>query len=348
MTDWAERLINKVALNEHSAAQYIFALNYWSAWYELRYGCSLPLTEMPPAPVSRKAVIDFFNDHMIKVCQGQLTLEMAEPIKATLAKRGFNGRRAVVAPATTAFRIDVLRSIQKAQNLPFDKSVVAEHVSRIQASFRASQATLGHAPPSAVSLEYLLSRLLSACTKDHEGRRDAALILLLSYLSPRQVACLCMRDLLPGSVATNKGNIDAIDITINLPETKRQRLTPFIRVLEDEAIAIKEWGAIRELQVATQDAPFLIRETRVDHPVWLNEVWITKRLRLIAKQAGLIGSYHGAMCTPIKLRMAREHEYFEHSIQARLGRAMRIGISAALNNLERARDSIASAAPRDD
>jgi len=171
---------------------------------------------------------------------------------------------------------------------------------------------------------------------------------LLSYLSPRQAAQLCLDDLLPGLVATNEGEIDAVDVTLHTPETKHQRLAPLIRLIGWEAIAVKAWGAIREQQAATPDAPFFTRQTRVDRPAWLNEVWITRRLRLLAERAGLLGTHHGPMCTPKKLRMAREHEYFERSIQARLGRAMRIGISAALRKAERVREPLASAGPHGD
>jgi len=153
MTGWAEKLVTKLALNEHSAAQYITALKYWSAWHELRYGCPLPLAGAPPAPVSGSVLTEFLHDHMIKVSQGHLTLYMAEPVRDELAKQGFNGRRAMVVPTTTEWRINVLRSIQKACNLPFGESIVAEHLPQLQASFRASQATLGNTTHMAVSLE---------------------------------------------------------------------------------------------------------------------------------------------------------------------------------------------------
>ncbi|CAD7734908.1 hypothetical protein LMG31886_21620 [Xanthomonas hydrangeae] len=346
--NWIAKLVDKVVLNDHSAAQYIFALKYWSAWHELRYGYSLPLAETPPAPVCKRVVTDFLCDHMITVSQGHLALHMAEPIRDELTKRGFNGRRTMVTPTTTEWRVNVLRSIQKACNFPFDKSCLAEHLDQLQASFRASQATLGHMPGLTVLLEYLLNRLLSVCTRDDEGSRDAALILLVSYLSPRQVACLRMGDLLPGRIAVQQDEVDAVDITPLTSETKYQRVRPLIRLLAGEAVAVKAWGAIREQQAAAPDASFFTRKTRVDYPACLNEAWITRRLRLIAGRAGLLGTHHGAMCTPKKLRLLREHEYFEQSMQARLGRAMRIGISSALRHLERASDPVANAAHRGD
>ncbi|NJB79310.1 hypothetical protein [Xanthomonas arboricola] len=348
MTYWAKNLISRVELNAHSANLYISALNYWAAWHELRYGCSLSLTETRLLPVSGQVVTAFFCDHMVKVSQGQLALCMAEPISDALAERGFNAGRVMVAPSTTEWRVNVLRSIQKAWNLPFDDSSLADNLSKLQASFRASKAALGHVVQPPGSLEYLINQLVSVCTLDEEGHRDAALIVLVSYLSPRQVACLRMADLLPGRVATDAGEIDVVEIALHTPETRYQRLVPRVRLLDEEAITVKEWGTMREQHDAMPDAPFFTRRTRVDYSVWLNEAWITRRLRLLTERAGLLGTFPGAMCTPKKMRLLRENGSFEHSIQARVGRAMGIGISAALNNIERASNPANSVARCDD
>ncbi|WP_338339544.1 hypothetical protein [Xanthomonas euvesicatoria] len=348
MAHWAEKLISRANLNAHSARGYVFALRYWNAWHELRYGTTLPLAETTPLPVPREVITEFFCHHMAKVFQGQLALCMPERISDALARRGFNGRRAMAARATTVARVDILRSTQRAWNLPFDDSSLAANLSRLQASFRASQAALGHVVQPPVSLEYLLTQLVSVCTLDDEGDRDAALIVLVSYLSPRQAADLKMADLLPGRIATEAGETDVVEITLHTPETRYQRVTPQFRLFDEEAITIKRWGAAREQHAAMPDAPFFTRRTRIDYPVSLNEIWITRRLRLLTDRAGLLGTYPGAMCTPKKLRLLRENASFEQSMKARLGRALGIGIAAALNNIEQANAPTNSVVRRDD
>ncbi|MCC8538953.1 hypothetical protein ACDH70_00735 [Xanthomonas axonopodis pv. poinsettiicola] len=348
MARWAEKLISRAKLNAHSGRGYVSALTYWNAWHELRYGFPLPLAETPPLPVSGQVVTAFFCDHMVKVSQGQLALCMAEPISKALAKCGFNGRRVTAARATTEARVNILRSIQRVWNLPFDDSSVAENLSRLQASFRASQAALGHVVQPPVSLEYLLTQLVSVCTLDEEGDRDAALIVLVSYLSSDQAAYLRMADLLPGRIATDAGEIDVVEISLRNPETKYQRLVPRFRLFDEEAITVKRWGATREHHAAMPDAPFFTKRTRVDYPVWLNEKWITRRLRLLTERAGLLGTFPGAMCTPKKMRLLRENASFEQALQTRVGRAMGIGICAALNNIELASNHANSVAHRDE
>lgn len=51
-----------------------------------------------------------------------------------------------------------------------------------------------------------------------------------------------MGDLLPGRIAVQQDEVDAVDITPLTSETKYQRVRPLIRLLAGEAVAVKAWG----------------------------------------------------------------------------------------------------------
>ncbi|QSX75879.1 hypothetical protein HIV01_005055 [Lysobacter arenosi] len=211
---------------------------------------------------------------------------MASEISQGLVENGYNSRTDCPAPRTTVWRLLVLQKAHRSLELPFDYGLVVNRKPEIYSAWEAERAALGQSAPTIMSASNVLDALLSVCDGDRDGIMDAALIVLLSRLTPRQISALLFHELTPGTIFWEGEHLDAVELKVHIPVGDFQAFQPRIRFVGTDAVMIKAWGAIREDEVQGNDW-FFVRKPRGNSPSSLNEKWITRRVRMLMDRAGL-------------------------------------------------------------
>ena len=338
MAEWIDQLLVEQKLAPRTIAQYAAGLLYWDMWHRLRYGMPLSLSAAPPTAVSLDAVNAFIDDHLAIAVGGRLRMRMTSTIFDGLREAGYNARVDCVAPATSDWRLLVLQRAHSLSNLRFDRELVRRRKPEIYASWEAERAALGITMALPMSATNTVSALLGVCNDDREGTMDVALILFLCRLTPSQVAQLRFSELAPGTIVLDGEELDAVELTIRDPIGELQTSQPKIRFVGDEATLIKAWGALREDEVIQgREDWFFARKARRNASPALDNVWIARRIRLLAQHAGLADASGRSRVSPQWLRKAYEREWREHSDLVKAARAARVGTRTILRMTRQAR-----------
>ncbi len=146
------------------------ALQYWAAWYALRYGAQIEL------PLPATCVLQFIVDHAQRTVQHGLAHELPVEIDARLVSAGYKGKPGPLAHNTLVHRIAVLSKAHQAREVknPCQDPKVRELLSRT----RKAYAKRGELPQKKAALtKDLLRQLLATCDGSLRGKRDRALLL---------------------------------------------------------------------------------------------------------------------------------------------------------------------------
>ena len=146
------------------------ALQYWAAWYSLRYGAQIEL------PVPATCVLQFIVDHAQRTVQKGLAHELPAEIDARLVTAGYKGKPGPLAHNTLVHRIAVLSKAHQAREVenPCQDPKVRELLSRT----RKAYAKRGALPRKKAALtKDPLQALLATCDDSLRGKRDRALLL---------------------------------------------------------------------------------------------------------------------------------------------------------------------------
>lgn len=292
-------------LNRQTRALYAKALSYWSAWHSCRYGTPLPLIGDPIAGLSNATLDDFLSDHVPVIRNGQAIPLMDKSIFAELWRLGFNHRSPCPGQSVTLWRLEVVRAAHRFADLRFDDSHRRALTQRLRDEWRKVDTALGVAR-SAPTGHDLVLRLRNTCPKNRDGMRSAAMITLLQYLTPKQLAALQFGDLIPGDVVTVSENVRGkimharqagIEVRIRHPVNDFQALFNKKWLVSADADAVINWRHVRlqdvygnETSIAAADIPFLVRDPRKissssRKPVSVK--WITSTLRKLVLRAGI-------------------------------------------------------------
>ena len=149
---------------------YQSALQYWAAWYALRYGAQIEL------PVSATCVLQFIVDHAQRTTQKGLAHELPPDVDAKLVAVGYKGKPGPLAHNTLVHRFAVLSKAHQARAVknPCQDPQVRELLSRT----RKAYAKRGELPQKKAALtKDLLRELIATCDDSLRGKRDRALLL---------------------------------------------------------------------------------------------------------------------------------------------------------------------------
>lgn len=340
MTDWIDRIFATPVMSNvltRTLVSYVAALRYWDSWHQLRYGVPLSLSEQMPRSVTTETVSHFVEDHLPIARDGRLHMRMRPSVECGLREAGFNARINCCAPATTHFRLQVLERAHRLLGLWLDHAFIRAKKAELYAAWEAERAALGAPAALPMSAANIQKSLLRVCGNDREGIMDAALVVLLCRLTPLQATRLRMSDLLPGTLIREGEEVDVVELTIRKPVGRLQRFQPKVRFVENEAISIKSWGAIRDIEIQL-DGLFFVRQPWGTSSRSLNYLWIRRRLHRLAQRAGLADSRGRSLCSPRWLRNAFERGILEQTMLVKVARAARVGTSSVIN-IMRARDN---------
>lgn len=146
------------------------ALQYWEAWYALRYGAQIEL------PLPAACVLQFIVDHAQRTVTQGLAHELPVEIDAMLVTAGYKGKPGPLAYNTLVHRIAVLSKAHQARGVanPCQDPKVRELLSRT----RKAYVKRGELPQKKAALtKDLLRQLLATCDESLRGKRDRALLL---------------------------------------------------------------------------------------------------------------------------------------------------------------------------
>jgi integrase len=149
---------------------YQSALQYWAAWYAMRYCAQIEL------PVPATCVLQFIVDHAQRTVQKGLVHELPVEIDAKLVAAGYKGKPGPLAHSTLVHRIAVLSKAHQAREVknPCQDPKVRELLSRT----RKAYVKRGELPQRKAALtKDLLRELLATCDASLRGKRDRALLL---------------------------------------------------------------------------------------------------------------------------------------------------------------------------
>jgi integrase len=149
---------------------YQSALQYWAAWYALRYGAQIEL------PVPAACVLQFIVDHAQRTLEKGLVHELPAEIDARLVAAGYKGKPGPLAHNTLVHRIAVLSKAHQSREVknPCQDPKVRELLSRT----RKAYVKRGELPQKKAALtKDLLRQLLDTCDGSLRGKRDRALLL---------------------------------------------------------------------------------------------------------------------------------------------------------------------------
>lgn len=326
--DWIVRLFARAKWSGRTVAQYGSCLGYWDVWYRLRYGAALPLSETPPKAVSAVAIHSFIQDHLAVVEAGQLGMRMTPEIAEGLRAAGYNRNVKCAHPESTAWRIRVLSGLHKLWGLHVDERLPAEAKSELYATWEAERAAVGASISVPMSATNIVRALLAECARDREGIRDAALIVMLRYLTPNQIRLLRLCEIMHGMVEIDNRETAAIALTIPNPVGDFQKFQPRLQILGSDAEVIDRWGALRADELSTDDW-FIVRGTG-SRAKPISEVWVRRKLRALASSAGIADARGRSECSPRWLRKVSEREWRENSSLVQIARVARANTRAVI------------------
>ena len=337
MADWVDQLLVEQKMSPRTIAQYAAGLRYWDTWHQLRY--NVPLAEAPPIAVSSEVVTAFVDDHLAIAIEGRLRMCMTAAICDGLHEAGYNARVDCVAPATTDWRLVVIRQAHRLLNLRFDLELIRRRKPEIYAVWEAERAALGIPMALPMSATNTVIALIGACSDDRDGTMDVALILFLCRLTPSQAAQLRFSELTPGTIDHDGEELDAVEFMIRDPVDELQTFQPKVRFIDAEATLIKAWGALREDElIQGSNDWFFARKVRLNASPALNDKWISRRILLLAKKAGLADASGRTQVSPQWLRKAYEREWRKESNLVKVARSARVSTRSAMRLTRRLRD----------
>ena len=209
------------------------ALQYWAAWYALRYGTQIEL------PIPSTCVLQFIVDHAQRTVQQGLVHELPAEIDARLVEAGYKGKPGPLAHATLVHRIAVLSKAHQVREVknPCQDPKVRELLSRT----RKAYAKRGELPQKKAALtKDLLRQLLATCDGSLRGKRDRALLLFAWASGGRrrsEVASADMKFL--RRLAPSKFQYELVYSKTNQSGLDRQEnIKP---VLGAAGVALEEW-----------------------------------------------------------------------------------------------------------
>lgn len=216
------------------------ALQYWAAWYALRYGAPIEL------PVPAACVLQFVVDHAQRTTPKGLAHELPPDIDAKLVAAGYKGKPGPLAHNTLVHRIAVLSKVHQARAVknPCQDPQVRELLSRT----RKAYAKRGELPQKKAALtKDLLRELLATCDDSLRGQRDRALLLFAWASGGRrrsEVASADMRFL--QRLAPGRFHYELVHSKTN--QSGSDRRENFKPVLGAAGEALERWLAASDIQ----------------------------------------------------------------------------------------------------
>ncbi len=149
---------------------YRAALQYWAAWFALRYGLQLAL------PVPPEVVMQFIVDHAQRSTDAGLRHELPPDIDQALVDAGYKGKLGPIALNTLVHRVSVLSKGHQLQQVanPCADPQVRELLSRTRKAY-AKRGALPHKKDALTKDP--LQAVLATCDGSLKGLRDRALLL---------------------------------------------------------------------------------------------------------------------------------------------------------------------------
>lgn len=155
---------------ENTRISYRSALRYWCAWFQARYG--QPLTLPVPVPV----VVQFIVDHMARLKNNQLVIELPDETDRYLVNAGFKAELGPLKMSTVTHRLYVLsklHQLRRVQN-PCEDPQVRNLISKA----KRSAVKRGETPTKkTAATREPLEAMLATCDDSLEGVRDRAMLL---------------------------------------------------------------------------------------------------------------------------------------------------------------------------
>jgi integrase len=149
---------------------YRAALQYWAAWFALRYGLQLAL------PVPPEAVMQFIVDHAQRSTDSGLRHELPRDIDQALVDAGYKGKLGPMALNTLVHRVSVLSKGHQLQQVP--NPCADPRVRELLSRTRKAYAKRGALPRKKDALtKDPLQAVLATCDDSLKGLRDRALLL---------------------------------------------------------------------------------------------------------------------------------------------------------------------------
>lgn len=329
MEEWIERLLIRGRLAENSILCYASTLRYWYAWHALRFGVPFPLSYKPAQAIPSATLLAFFADHAAVAISGRVTETMAPHVAVGLRQAGFRVGVNCMSPTNIISRVRVLERTHLNLNLPFPSALIAQWKPQFLSEWEVARTSTAPGlglPPTATQT---LSALLAACDATRMGLFTAALVVLSQRLTTSQLCKLRFLDLRAGTVDSADGPNVVVELTIKMPISTMQRLSPLIRFFGYEAQHIVKWGALRQEEFESDG--WFMGAPAYKTPKPLSQNSIVRYFRTIAKDAGLVAVTGQPMASPRWLRLAYERE-FRHDFTAyEIALAARSGIKTAEN-----------------
>lgn len=156
----------------NTARSYASAMRYWTAWYALRYGDTLP-TQAVPVPVVNQFVVD----HLERRVGAGLRHELPPEVDAQLVALGAKKAPGPLSSATVAHRLAVLAKWHRLQQ--WESPTDDHRVKTLMAKARRAQAKRGIVTrKKTAAVAEPLQAMLDTCTDGLRGIRDRALLML--------------------------------------------------------------------------------------------------------------------------------------------------------------------------
>lgn len=170
MAEDAIRALMDEGESENTVRSYRSALQYWAAWFGLRYGRQLAL------PVPASVVLQFLVDHSQRKTSTGLQTELPESVDEALVAAGYKSKLGPPALATVMHRVSVLskfHQIKSAKN-PCHDPTVRELLAKTRRAY--AKRGVQQAKKPALTKDPL-EAMLATCDDSLRGVRDRALLL---------------------------------------------------------------------------------------------------------------------------------------------------------------------------
>lgn len=156
--------------SQNTVNSYKSAVQYWSVWYELRYGQKIQL------PLTASQVMQFIVDHVQHQSPNGLVCLMPEAIDFKMVEMGAKAKLGALSHNTVVHRLAVLSKIHQIQGFinPCQDPKVKELLSKSRKAYakRGQLAT----KKDAITKDPL-EAMLATCDNSLKGKRDKALLL---------------------------------------------------------------------------------------------------------------------------------------------------------------------------
>ena len=283
-TEESVRALLREGESPNTRRAYASALNYWAAWFELRYAGSLAL------PVAVPVVLQFVVDHLARRDSGgELAHDLPARVDAALVRAGCKARRGPLSLATVVHRLAMLSKAHQGRNLanPVRDPAVRELIRRARRAY-AARGVRSHRADALTKDP--LEALLATCTDGLRGVRDRALLLFAFSSGGRrrsEVAAATLESLT--AVGTDvylyrlaRTKTDQAGTESN-PHADKPIVGPAAEALDAwlKVSGIKSGALFRR-----------VRGTRVAEPISAQAVWlIVKRRAALADLKGNYGAH---------------------------------------------------------